>query len=237
VARIGDCSCRCRNRRARRRSRAPPPAPRHRAGGARASGRDRERADGADERRDPRGDLLRAGLAEGAALRRGRPGALRLLRGARDRGAPGRQADRRHLREGTAPPGRARAPRPRQRSPGAAADRRRRDRRDRAPRAGCRRPPLAEHRGGRLRRRRPGARVRDPRGGRGDRAWVRGRALHPRRRLDPARRCRWRDPRPVNRRPSPSGAATCASVPDAASPSAPASIRSPTPSSHSSAPT
>ena len=89
---------------ARRRRRHP--RPRRRPGAARppagreplragARARARRAPDLALERGDPRRHLLRAGIAEGAALRRGRPRPLRLLRGARDRGPPGRQADRR----------------------------------------------------------------------------------------------------------------------------------------------
>ena len=110
------------------------------------------------ERRHPRRHLLRAGLAEGAALRRGRPRPLRLLRGARDRGAPRRQADRRHRRGRAAAARRARAARARERGAracaGSAPDE---IARDRAARPRHRRAALPEHRGRGLRARSPRA--------------------------------------------------------------------------------
>ena len=57
-------------------------------------------------------------------MRRGRPGALRVLRRARDSGAPRRQADRRRRRGRAAAPRRARASRPGERGPRPAPDRR-----------------------------------------------------------------------------------------------------------------
>ncbi len=79
------------------------PAP----GRARARRRARGGARGAPEqpqlRRDPRRHLLRAGLAEGAAVRRRRGADVRLLRGQRDRRAPDRQADRRAATRASCP--------------------------------------------------------------------------------------------------------------------------------------
>ena len=64
----------------------------------------------------------------------GAPRAARVLRGARDPGAPGRQADRRARRRRGPAARRARAPRPRQRRPRPQAPAPRGDRRDRAAR-------------------------------------------------------------------------------------------------------
>ena len=64
-----------------------------------------------------------AAVAEGAAMRRGRPRPLRLLRRARDRGPPRRQADRRRERGRASALGRAGAAGARQRCPGAGSGR------------------------------------------------------------------------------------------------------------------
>ena len=86
--------------------------------------------------RRPCRDLLRARLAEGAAVRGGSGAPVRVLRRSRDPVRALRQADRRHRRLGAARPRRARAPRPRQRGRGPAPRRRRRHPRDRAARDG-----------------------------------------------------------------------------------------------------
>ena len=105
-----------RRRRGRRRDRRPRGRPRAGAAprrapgrGARARAADRRAPDRPLQRRDPRRDLLRAGLAEGAAVRRRGARAVRLLRRARDRRDARRQADRRHPRARAAAPRRARA--------------------------------------------------------------------------------------------------------------------------------
>ena len=97
---------RVRRRRRRRGDRRPRhgegarPAPRRPAGGgAGARAEDRGAPERPDQRRDPRGDLLPARLAEGPALRGRRARALLLLRAsAESRAEQQRQGDRRHGR-------------------------------------------------------------------------------------------------------------------------------------------
>ena len=112
--------------------------------GARAG--DRNAPDRPLLRGHPRGHLLRAGLAQGAPLRRGRARALRLLRRAWHPHRARRQADRRDPAGGAAAPGRAGAPGRRERGAGPRAGRPGRDRRHRAACSRDRGAPLPRHR-------------------------------------------------------------------------------------------
>ena len=75
-----------------------PPRPRAREGGS-----GRRTPDGTQQRRRPLRDLLRPRLAESATVRAGKPSAVRLLRGARDRDGALRQGRRRDGRAGPGP--------------------------------------------------------------------------------------------------------------------------------------
>ncbi len=93
-------------------------APRRAPLRARVRAADRLPPDRPLQRRRPRRHLLRAGLAEGAALRRRRPRALRVLRSEGDPLRALRQAGPRGRRERARPPRRARTAGARERGPG-----------------------------------------------------------------------------------------------------------------------
>ena len=117
----------------------------------REGGRARGAPDVAQQRGRPRRDLLRARLAEGAPVPRGRRAAAGLLRRPRDPAPRGGQAHRGELAGRPGPARRPRGPREPQRRARRPAPRRRGDRRDRAARGRRRRAALPAHRDRRLR--------------------------------------------------------------------------------------